>query len=97
MTLESIGITQEQSEQVTLYRANGCESCIHTGYRGRTGIFEMMNLDSNLKSLILKTFDSNQIKDEALKMNMVTLRMDGVDKVLTGVSTIEEVIRVTQN
>jgi general secretion pathway protein E len=97
MTLESIGITPEQSEQVTLYRANGCESCIHTGYRGRTGIFEMMNLDSNLKSLILKTFDSNQIKDEALKMNMVTLRMDGVDKVLTGVSTIEEVIRVTQN
>ena len=76
MTLDSIDITPEQSEQVTLYRANGCESCIHTGYRGRTGIFEMMILESSLKSLILK---------------------DGVDKVLTGVSTIEEVIRVTQN
>jgi general secretion pathway protein E len=97
MTLESIGITPDQSQGVTIYKANGCESCIHTGYKGRTGIFEMMILDSSLKSLILKTFDSNRIKDEALKMNMVTLRMDGIDKVLTGISTIEEVIRVTHN
>ena len=97
MTLESIGITPDQSQGVTICKANGCESCIHTGYKGRTGIFEMMILDSSLKSLILKTFDSNRIKDEALKMNMVTLRMDGIDKVLTGISTIEEVIRVTHN
>ena len=97
MTLESIGITPDQSQGVTIYKANGCESCIHTGYKGRTGIFEMMILDTSLKSLILKTFDSNRIKDEALKMNMVTLRMDGIDKVLTGISTIEEVIRVTHN
>jgi len=97
MTLESIGITPDQSQGVTIYKANGCESCIHTGYKGRTGIFEMMILDTSLKSLILKTFDSNRIKDEALNMNMVTLRMDGIDKVLTGISTIEEVIRVTHN
>ena len=97
MTLESIGITPDQSQGVTIYKANGCESCIHTGYKGRTGIFEMMILDTSLKSLILKTFDSNRIKDEALNMNMGTLRMDGIDKVLTGISTIEEVIRVTHN
>jgi general secretion pathway protein E len=97
MTLESIGITPDQYQGVTIYKANGCESCIHTGYKGRTGIYEMMILDSSLKSLILKSFDSNRIKDEALKMNMVTLRMDGIDKVLTGISTIEEVIRVTHN
>jgi general secretion pathway protein E len=56
----------------------------------------MMILDSSLKSLILKTFDSNQIKNEALKRKMITLRQDGVQKVLSGISTIEEILRVTQ-
>lgn len=97
MTLESIGITSDQFQGATLSKANGCDSCFHTGYKGRRGIFEMMLFDSSLKSLILKTYDSNRIKDEALKMNMVTLRMDGIDKVLNGISTIEEVIRVTQD
>ncbi|MBW2407676.1 MAG: hypothetical protein JRF17_09925 [Deltaproteobacteria bacterium] len=56
----------------------------------------MMILDSSLKSIILKTYDSNQIKNEALNRNMITLRQDGVQKVLSGISTIEEVLRVTQ-
>ncbi len=53
-------------------------------------------MDSSLKSLILTTYDSSQIKDAALNLNMVTLRQDGIQKVLKGTSTIEEVIRVTQ-
>jgi general secretion pathway protein E len=55
-----------------------------------------MVLDGNLKSLILKTYDSNLIKNEALNHNMITLRQDGIQKVLKGISTIEEVLRVTQ-
>jgi general secretion pathway protein E len=94
--LESLGITRDQTRDTVIYRAKGCENCFHTGYKGRMGIFEMMNLDSKLKSLILKTFDSNQIKNEALNQNMVTLRQDGINKVLNGISTIEEVLRVTQ-
>jgi general secretion pathway protein E len=93
--LESLGLTRDQIRDTVIYRAKGCESCFHTGYKGRMGIFEMMTLDSKLKSFILKTFDSNQIKDEALNRNMVTLRQDGINKVLSGISTIEEVIRVT--
>ncbi|MGD2030361.1 MAG: type II secretion system ATPase GspE [Desulfobacterales bacterium] len=96
-TLERIGITPDQFQQgATIYRADGCENCLYTGYKGRTGIFEMMLLDSSLKSLILTTFDSSQIKNAALNLNMVTLHQDGIQKVFDGVSTIEEVIRVTQ-
>jgi len=94
--LESIGITPDQLHEATIYRAEGCESCFHTGYKGRTGIFEIMLLDASLKSLILTTYDSGRIKDAALNLNMITLRQDGIQKVLRGVSTIEEVIRVTQ-
>ena len=95
-TLESIGITPDQFQETTIYRADGCENCFHTGYKGRAGIFEIMLMDSSLKSLILTTYDSSQIKNAALNLNMVTLRQDGIQKVLSGISTIEEVIRVTQ-
>jgi general secretion pathway protein E len=94
--LDSLGITRDQLKDTVIYRAKGCENCFHTGYKGRMGIFEMMVLDSGLKSFILKTFDSNQIKNEALNRNMLTLRQDGINKVLSGISTIEEVLRVTQ-
>ena len=94
--LDSLGITRNQLQDAAIYRAKGCENCFHTGYKGRKGIFEMMVLDSGLKSFILKTFDSNQIKNEALNRNMLTLRQDGINKVLSGISTIEEVLRVTQ-
>jgi general secretion pathway protein E len=96
LALRSIGITDDQFQKSVICRAIGCENCFQTGYKGRKGIFEMMILDSNLKSLILKTFDSNQIKSEAISRNMITLREDGVQKVLSGISTIEEVLRVTQ-
>jgi general secretion pathway protein E len=96
-TLERIGITADQFQETTVYRADGCENCFHTGYKGRTGIFEIMLLDSSLKSLILTTYDSSQIKNAALNLNMVTLRQDGIQKVLRGISTIEEVVRVTQH
>ncbi|MES0446178.1 MAG: type II secretion system ATPase GspE [Desulfobacterales bacterium] len=95
-TLKSIGITMDQFQTSTIFKAKGCENCLDTGYKGRTSIFELMPLDSHLKSIILKTYDSNQIKNEALKLNMVTLRMDGIQKILSGISTVEEILRVTQ-
>ena len=94
--LKNVGIIQDQIQGAVFHRAVGCDKCFQTGYKGRTGIFEIMTMEADLKSLILKTFDSNLIKTEALKLNMVTLRQDGVQKVLNGMSTIEEVIRVTQ-
>jgi general secretion pathway protein E len=96
MALKSAGITPDHVKNTTIYRACGCKKCFNTGYRGRIGIFEIMVLNDSLKNLILKTYDSNLIKKEALNYNMITLRQDGIQKVLKGISTIEEVLRVTQ-
>ena len=96
LALESIGIAPDRLQNKSLFRSVGCETCFKTGFKGRIGIFEIMSVDSRLKSLILKTYDSNQIKDAALKQQMVTLRMDGVQKIIRGITTIEEVLRVTQ-
>ena len=94
--LKSIGISPDPFKDQPVYKAAGCENCFNTGYRGRAGIFEIMVLTERLKSLILKTFDSNRIKNEAVQQKMRTLRQDGMQKVLQGVTTIEEVLRVTQ-
>ncbi len=96
MALKSTGITPDHVKNTTIYRASGCEKCFNTGYRGRIGIFEIMVMNGKLKNLILKTYDSNLIKKEALNHNMITLRQDGIQKVLDGITTIEEVLRVTQ-
>ncbi|BBO80147.1 type II secretion system protein GspE [Desulfosarcina ovata subsp. sediminis] len=94
--LDSIGISREQLKNNTLYQARGCEKCFNTGYRGRIGIFEIMHLDEGLKNLILKTYDATQIKQAAQQQRMKTLRQSGIEKVLAGATTIEEVLRVTQ-
>jgi general secretion pathway protein E len=94
-SVKSIGITAETLAGKRLYRGRGCPSCLNTGYIGRTGIFELMVLDDSLNNLILKTFDANAIKNWAVKRGMITLRQDGAQKVLAGVTTIEEVFRVT--
>lgn len=94
--LKSIGVAPDRFNQGNIFKAIGCENCIQTGYRGRIGIFEIMLLTERLKTVILKTFDSNRIKNEALQDKMITLRNDGLRKVLDGKTTIEEVLRVTQ-
>ncbi|MGX9726134.1 MAG: type II secretion system ATPase GspE [Candidatus Electronema sp. VV] len=81
----------------TLHRGRGCEACLHTGYQGRQGIYELMIFSEEIKSLILTTSDSGQIKRAAqsdAEHPMTTLRQDGLRKVLEGKTTLEEVFRV---
>jgi general secretion pathway protein E len=94
--LKSIGFSAEHFKEKPIYKAVGCENCFKTGYRGRIGIFEIMVLTERLKSLVLKTYDSSRIKKEAVQQKMRTLRQDGMQKVLEGTTTTEEVLRVTQ-
>jgi type II secretory ATPase GspE/PulE/Tfp pilus assembly ATPase PilB-like protein len=94
--LQSIGFSPDHFKEKQIYKAVGCENCFSTGYRGRIGIFEIMVLTERLKSLILTTFDSSRIKTEAVRQKMRTLRVDGMQKVLEGTTTTEEVLRVTQ-
>ena len=95
LAFKSIGMDPELYKDRRVYRARGCENCFHTGYKGRNAIFEIMVLNEELRSLLLKSYDSNVIKKRALEMNMLSLRQDGIQKLLNGVTTIEEVFRVT--
>jgi len=95
-SLQNIGITPEMHAGKKMCRAEGCQGCFNTGYKGRTGIFELMILDDTIKNLILKTSDSNTIRREAVEQGMITLREDGALKVLNGITTVEEVLRLTQ-
>ena len=94
--LQSIGVQPVRFAGQPIFKAVGCEKCFQTGYRGRLGIFEIMVMGDELKSLIIQTYDSNRIKALAIKENMTTLREDGIEKVKDGVTTLEEVLRVTQ-
>lgn len=88
------------SEQVPryndVYRGRGCDECTHTGYKGRTGIYEILVLNDEIRKLITEKVSADVIKEKAIKSGMRTLRQDGWDKVAAGITTPEEVIRVTQ-
>ena len=95
-SLNALGILREDISGKTLYQPKGCPQCIQTGYRGRIGIFEIMVLDERIKSLVVSTHDAGTIKEEALKHQLVTLRQDGLGKILQGITSMEEILRVTQ-
>jgi general secretion pathway protein E len=95
-SISSIGITPDMLAGRTIYRDRGCSSCQQTGYKGREGIFELMVIDEDIQSLILRTSDANAIKNLAVEHGMITLRIDGARKVLEGITSIEEVFRVTE-
>jgi general secretion pathway protein E len=92
--MQSIGLTPEMLAGKRIFRSRGCPICLNTGYLGRTGIFELMLIDDEIQNLILKTSDSNTIKQKAVEKGMVTLSRDGAQKVVEGLTTIEEVYRV---
>lgn len=80
--------------KVKLYRGTGCSSCKNTGYYGRTSIYELLVLDEEVRTLIISKVSSNIIKDVAIKKGMKTLKDNGLEKAMQGVTTIEEVLRV---
>jgi len=93
-SLSEIGIGRDQLKDGVFYRGRGCPSCVNTGYRGRIGIFEILKMDEVTKKLVLEKYDSNAIKKEAVKNGMLILKHDGARKVIEGLTTIEEVLRV---
>ncbi len=94
-SLAKVGITPQMLKGRKIYRGTGCPACLNTGYAGRTGIFELLIVNESIQNLILKTSDSNAIKQKAIENGMVTLRQNGAQKILSGITTIEEVFRVT--
>ncbi len=81
---------------VALERGRGCAACRHTGYRGRTGLFELLVLTDEIKQALLKSPDAGALREIAHAQGMTTLRQDGWRKVQAGITTVEEVLRVAQ-
>jgi general secretion pathway protein E len=96
--LAEVGLTPDMLAGRTIYGGGaGCDACKQTGYRGRTGIHELLAVDDDVRALIMKNSDAVAIRRAATAAGMLTLREDGAAKVLAGDTTIEEVLRVTQD
>ena len=97
--LKEVALTPEavaRAGNPTIYRAKGCDACGGTGYRGRTGIYELLLVDDDIRQLTLKNVDSSTIKRTGVQKGMLTLLDDGARKVLAGETTLAEVLSVTQ-
>ena len=92
--LRRVGFNVENAEDVVFYRGRGCEQCKHTGYRGRNGIFEFMLMTEEIQDLIVKRAPLSEVRNAALASGMKALKQDGFQKVLEGMTTVEEVMRV---
>ena len=94
--LAEIGLSSHDVQGGIIYRGAGCAECLHTGYRGRTGIYELLVMSDEVRRLVVEGADANVIRKAACGAGMKTLRQDGAAKVIRGITTIEEVLRVTQ-
>jgi type II secretory ATPase GspE/PulE/Tfp pilus assembly ATPase PilB-like protein len=95
-TLRTLGITDEDLEGKHIYKGAGCNRCAGIGYRGRQGIFEMMQMNSEIRELAFKRAPLTRIRAASRATGMTTLLGDGKRKILRGITTPEEVARITQ-
>jgi type IV pilus assembly protein PilB len=93
--LVEAGFTQDESQQVVPKKGKGCERCNNSGYKGRVGLYEVMEITDELRELILVGASSLELRKKAVEEGMITLRRSGLHKVMEGVTTIEEVARET--
>lgn len=93
--LRSLNITAQQAANATFAKGAGCENCHGTGYRGRAGIFEIFAVNDELQRMIYENVGTSRLRDKARTLGMRTMREDGLRKVLTGLTTIEEVVSIT--
>jgi len=93
--LEEIGFSKEEAKTVKVYKGQGCDYCNDTGYKGRIALYEVMPISEKLRMMILEGASADELRVEAIKEGMSTLRMSGLKKIKEGITTIEEVMNVT--
>jgi type IV pilus assembly protein PilB len=93
--LLNLGYKKEEIGSFTVYKGRGCEKCNNTGYKGRVALIEVMNIDDDIRDLILSGGTAIDIKRKAMENGMITLRRSGLVKIKEGVTTVEEVVRET--
>ncbi|MDZ4199515.1 MAG: ATPase, T2SS/T4P/T4SS family, partial [Kiritimatiellia bacterium] len=94
--LRRVSFPVERLKEGSIFEAVGCEACRNTGYRGRTGIYEILSVTDKIRPMVISRASSHEIKTVALRSGMRTLRTDGWTKVLAGVTTVDEVLRVSE-
>jgi len=94
--LEQVGFRCDGVSEFLLYAAGQCDRCRKTGYHGRSGIFEVLEVSENIESLVITRRPTSEIKQQAIREGMRTLRDDGWEKIKNGITTIEEVLRATE-
>ncbi|MEE9139280.1 MAG: type II secretion system ATPase GspE [Alphaproteobacteria bacterium] len=95
--VEELQLGGDRGEPVTLHRAQGCAHCSGTGYLGRTSILETLVMSDPIRRLVLQRAEAREIQREAVRLGMRTMYQDGVSKALAGITTVEEVMRVTRD
>jgi type IV pilus assembly protein PilB len=93
--LKALGMDLDAARALVFQRGTGCETCSGTGYRGRAGLYEVMAMTHELRRMILRGASVAELRDQAVKDGMLTLRMDGLKKIEKGVTTLEEVVKET--
>src|SRR5499427_9004333 len=93
--LIDLGIKPDVANKAKMWKGSGCKSCNNTGYRGRLALYEVMPFTDPLKELVLQGASAAELKAEAIRLGMLTLRLSGINKVLEGTSTPDEVARVS--
>lgn len=94
-TLIDIGFQPEDAKTVKIYEAKGCDTCNNTGYKGRTGLFEVLEVDDDVRELIMIGASTSEIRQKSKEKGMLTLRLSGIEKIKEGITSIEEVLRET--
>ena len=93
--IAAMGLTPEDVEGVTFYHGRGCPACSNSGYRGRQGIFEMMEMNTTIRELAFNRAPVDQIRQQAMMAGMKTLKDDGIRKAKAGITTLDEAMRIT--
>lgn len=93
--LVKVGLTEEEASSIKCYKGRGCSACNDTGYKGRIALYEVMPISDEIRELILEGASSSEIKSSAIRLGMKTLRMSGLTKLKEGVTTVQEILRVT--
>jgi type IV pilus assembly protein PilB len=93
--LVNLGFSEEEAKTIKCYKGRGCPTCNGSGYKGRIALYEIMTLRPEIKELVLEGASADEIKKNAARLGMKTLRMSGLTKVKDGITSVEEVLRVT--
>ncbi|MCL4478532.1 MAG: type IV-A pilus assembly ATPase PilB [Deltaproteobacteria bacterium] len=93
--LIELGMSEEDAKNTKVYKGMGCNSCNNTGYKGRMAVYEVLVIGEELKELVLSGASASEIKKEAIRLGMMTMRQSALKHFKTGLTTVEEVVRVT--